>query len=211
MRNREQQPLLLPEYGRNVQNMVAHCKTIEDKSKRQECAEAIIQTMSAFSKTEQEREDYWQILWDHLYIMSGFELEVDFPYEVTTKEEFTAPHPRVLNNNHQHKPFYRHYGRNVERMIEIVRAMPKGQERSELEKLVALQMKRHYVVWNKDSVANAKIFADLYELSHGEIYLDEGNCALPEAHQLMTTDKIVTAKKNGGKKKGKKNGNKKQN
>lgn len=204
MRNKETKLLTLPEYGRNVQNMVDYCLTLNDKSVRQNCAEAIIQTMHSFSKTEKEREDYWQILWDHLYIMSDFQLDVDFPYEVTSKEEYESKLKPQLDHDHQYKPMYRHYGRNIERMINIVVNLPEGDERTELEKQTALQMKRHYISWNKESVSNSRIFSDLYELSKGEIYLDEHSCQLPEANELLgytqpTQKKLETPSRKGKK------------
>lgn len=180
----EKKPLILPEYGRNVQNMVDYCTQIEDRAERQRCAESIIQTMHSFSIKNKEKEDYWQVLWDHLYIMSDFQLDVDFPYPVTTREEYTSKIDRNLSNDHQKHPKYRQYGRNIERMIAITISKPEGEERLELAKLTALQMKRDYISWNKDTVKNARIFADLYEMSEGQIYLDEMTCALPEASEL---------------------------
>lgn len=183
--NTEVKPLILPEYGRNIQNMVDHCLTIEDRSERQRCAETIIQAMSFFSNKQKEREDYWQVLWDHLHIMSDFRLDIDFPVQVTTREEYEEKLERKLDNDHQHKPTYRHYGRTIERMIAATLAEPEGEKRTHLAKLTALQMKRNYVQWNKDTVANAKIFADLFELSKGAIYLDEMTCQLPEVRELF--------------------------
>lgn len=181
----ERKPLILPEYGRNVQNMVDFCTQIEDRSERQKCAESIIQTMHSFSLKNREKEDYWQVLWDHLYIMSGFRLEVDFPYPVTTRKEYHSQVDRNLSNDHQKHPKYRQYGRNIERMVAIAMSAPEGDERTELARLTALQMKRDYISWNKDTVQNARIFADLYEMSEGQLYLDEMTCRLPDASELM--------------------------
>lgn len=159
--------------------------TLEDRTERQRCAETIIETMSFVSTKNKERDDYKQVLWDHLYIMSGFKLDIDFPYEVTTEEEYTNHQICGLDNDHQQRPAYRHYGRIVERMIQATLAEPEGEKRDALAYETALQMKRSYVLWNKDSVANAKIFADLYELSKGMIYLDEVTCQLPEAKDII--------------------------
>lgn len=180
----DKKALILPEYGRNVQNMVDYCVHIEDAAERQKCAESIIRTMHSFSLKNREKEDYWQVLWDHLYIMSDFRLEVDFPYPVTTKEEYYSKADRTLSNDHQRRPKYNHYGRNIERMIALAIAAPEGEERTELAKLTALQMKRDYISWNKDTVQNARIFADLYEMSEGQLYLDEMTCHLPSASEL---------------------------
>lgn len=189
----ENEVLILPEYGRNIQNMVEHCLTIEDKEERQQCAQSIIETMNMVSGRDKERDDYWQVLWDHLYIMSDFKLDVDFPYEVTTREEYESKLKCALVNEQATKPTYRHYGKIVERMIEEVLALPEGEERNILARETALQMKRSYVQWNKDTVTNAKVFADLFELSKGKIYLDEMICMLPEAKELLQPSPQLTS------------------
>ena len=177
-------PLILPQYGRNVQNMVDRCVEIEDPATRQQCAETIIDTMRSFATTDKDREDFEQILWDHLYIMSRFRLEVDFPYPVTSREEYEEPVVPRLDDCTQEPPKYRHYGHTIERMVEIVKGFPEGEERDELARITAVEMKRQYCSWNKSSVADSKIFADLYEFSKGEVYLDEHICTLPEAGVL---------------------------
>ena len=177
-------PLILPQYGRNVQNMVDRCVEIEDPVTRQQCAETIIDTMRSFATTDKDREDFEQILWDHLYIMSRFRLDVDFPYPVTSREEYEEPVVPRLDDCTQEPPKYRHYGHTIERMVGIVKGLPEGEERDELARITAVEMKRQYCSWNKSSVADSKIFADLYELSKGEVYLDEHICTLPEAGVL---------------------------
>lgn len=187
--------LVLPAYGRNVQNMVEHCLTIEDREERQNCAETIIKIMSTISSADRAREDFEQVLWDHLYIMSDFKLDVDFPYEVTTRDEYTADIDRSLDNDHQRKPKYRHYGRNIERMITIALREEDEDKRLELTKEIAVQMKRDYINWNKDTVANSRIFADLYELSKGQLYLDEMIFDLPDARDLQDGPSSSSPKK----------------
>lgn len=182
---RDAEPLILPQYGRNVQTMVDRCVEIEDREERQRCAEAIIDTMRSFATTDRGREDFEEVLWDHLFIMSDFRLEVDFPYPVTSREAHDASVKPLKAEQRQEPPKYRHYGHSVERMVEIVRSLPEGEEREELARQTAVQMKRQYCTWNKSSVSDSKIFADLYELSKGEIYLDEHLCPLPSAGQLM--------------------------
>ncbi|MBR8729697.1 hypothetical protein IX332_001020 [Porphyromonas levii] len=204
----ENKVLILPEYGRNIQNMVEHCLTIEDREERQACAESIIETMNMVSGRDKERDDYWQVLWDHLYIMSDFKLDVDFPYVVTTREEFETKMKCAMVNEQATKPAYRHYGKIVERMIEEVLSLPEGAERDTLAKETALQMKRSYIQWNKETVTNAKIFADLFELSEGKIYLDEMICSLPEAKELLQPSPQLSS--NGGLLERKVNKNKKK-
>ncbi len=189
-------PVILPEYGRNIQNMVDHCLTIRDRAERQRCAEAIIDTMRMVSTRDKEGQDYMQVLWDHLNIMSDFKLDIDFPFPVITREAYEEKVERSLDNDHQHKPAYRHYGRIIERMIQAVLDLPEGDERQALACETAIQMKRCYTQWNKETVANAKIFADLYELSEGKIYLDETLCHLPDVKELNAPNNIGNTNNN---------------
>ncbi len=186
--NTSAKKLRLPEYGRHIQNMVDYCVNIVDREERKACAEMIVQTMSAFFPNQKEREDYWQVLWDHLYIMSNFKLDIDFPYEVSKAEQYNSRPSQHLSSHRTKTPVYRHYGHSVEKMIAATLATPKGEERQALEKLTAIQMKRDYILWNKDNVANPRIFSDLYEMSKGEIYLDEFTCELPDAKDLLNTN-----------------------
>lgn len=192
-------PLILPQYGRNVQNMVDRCVALEDRAERQRCAEFIVSTMRSFATADKGREDFEQILWDHLFIMSRFRLEVDFPYPVTSQEAYEKPVVPTLEDNTQATPKYRHYGHNIERMVSIVRGLPEGPERDDLARQTAVQMKRQYCTWNKSSVSDSRIFADLYELSEGEVYLDDHLCPLPSATALSAQASGTTpAGGNGG-------------
>lgn len=185
--NTKAKKLQLPEYGRHIQNMVDYCVDLKDRDERKRCAEMIVNTMSSFFPNQKEREDYWQVLWDHLYIMSGFKLDIDFPYEVSTAEQYNCRPAAHLPSHQNIPPRYRHYGHSIDKMIDIVLKMPKGPERDEYEKLIAIQMKRDYIVWNKNNVANTRIFTDLFEMSKGEIYLDEFTCGLPDPKDLLST------------------------
>ena len=183
--NTSSKRLILPEYGRTVQNMVDFCVALPEREERQRCAEAIVKIMKAFLPPEKEREDYRQMLWDHLNIMSDFKLDIDFPYPQSEAQEFaTAHHERIPYD--RNIPMYRHYGVSIEKMIEVVSAMPDGEERQKMAQLVATQMKRSYVLWNKDNVDDIRIFTDLYEMSEGKIYLDEYSCRLPDAKQITS-------------------------
>ena len=147
-----------------------------------------------------DREDYRQVLWDHLYIMSGFRLDVDFPFPVISPEEYGRKLSGQLESESGHLPKYRHYGRVVEEMIAYVRSLPEGEERLALSKKIAVRMKKDYLTWNSRGVSNAKIFTQLYELSSGEIYLDDSMFELPDASELM--DAPVHNRDKGGKKSG---------
>ena len=197
--NTTSKKLIFPIYGRSIQNMVDHCVTIEDREERLRCAETIVRKMENFSPMNKDREDFYRVLWDHLFIMSGFALDVDFPYPIITKEEYEKKEEGHLEEPGSHTPKYRHYGRLVEEMIAFVRTLPEGEKRLELSKKIAVQMKKDYLNWNSKGVTNAKIFTELYELSGGEIYLDDHMFALPEASELTDAPAASpkTAKKGG--------------
>ena len=185
--NTQQSKLILPEYGRNVQNMVNHCITIPDKDERKRCANTIINIMGNMFPHLRDVNDFKHILWDQLAIMSDFKLDIDYPYEIIKKEELYVKPPRLPYNNG--KIFYKHYGKNLENMIRKATQYKEGEEREQLIKMLANHMKKSFLTWNKEVVDDRKIFADLNNLSQGQIVLDE------EFHKL-TESKEILMKKN---------------
>ena len=165
--NNQLPTIILPEYGRHIQNMVAHCKTIADREERNACARSIIRSMEAIVPEKGAALDSETIYWDHLAIMADFELDIDTPEGTITKEAI------------QHKTQKPEYpGHFIEGMIQRVCAMEVGPERAAAEYFIALQMKRHYMTWNQGVVEDLKIFKDLFELSDGQILLTPENCKL---------------------------------
>jgi hypothetical protein len=181
--NTEEKKLSLPEYGRNIHNMVDYCVSIKDKEERKRCADSIISIMGNMFPHLRDVNDFKHILWDHLAIMSDFKLDIDYPYEVIKKENLYTKPPRIRYSNSRIR--YKHYGKTVELMINKAKNMPQGEERDRLTWMIAVQMKKSFITWNKDNVDDRKIFADLAELSSGEIRLDEQTCHLPENKDLM--------------------------
>lgn len=169
--NTQEKTLPMPEYGRAVQKMVDHAVTIEDRAERQRCANTIIAVMGNMFPQLRDVADFNHKLWDHLAVMSDFKLDIDYPYEVV-KPETLHPTPERL-------PYpkggirYRHYGRCIEEMMKKACEMPDGGERDELLRLIAAQMKKEYVLWNKESVEDGKIIEDIREYSDGRINLSE--------------------------------------
>ncbi|MDR2384478.1 MAG: DUF4290 domain-containing protein [Tannerella sp.] len=164
--------LILPEYGRNIQNMVDYCLTIEQRDERNRCAHAIIGVMGNMFPHLRDINDFKHILWDHLAIMSDFKLDVDYPYEIIKKENLYS-HPQVIPYGNT-KMRYKHYGQTLERLINEAASMEEGEEKEALILLTANQMKKSFLTWNKDSVDDEKILSDLAELSRGKIirYVD---------------------------------------
>lgn len=170
--------LILPEYGRNIQNMVDHCLSIEDRDERNQCARTIIEAMGILFPPTGDREAYQRKLWDHLMIMSDFALDIDSPYELTLPEELsTTPDPIAYSGFTFN---YRHYGLTIQRMIDIACDMPPGEERDALVELLAAHMKKALSAINPEGVDDAKVFKDLRDLSHGAINIRPDEMHLPE-------------------------------
>lgn len=171
--NTQQERLPMPEYGRAIQNMVNYALTIEDRKERQRCANTIVDIMGNMFPHLRDVPDFKHKLWDHLAIMSDFKLDIDYPYEIVKPDNLqVAPDIIPYYNGKIH---YRHYGVIIERLIQKAVAMPDGPERDQLIRLIALQMKKSYISWNKDSVDDYKIFEDLLDYSKGKIdWRDKG-------------------------------------
>lgn len=164
--NTTKQPLILPEYGRNVQMMADHLLTIQDRDRRTEAAKELVSIMINMNTSVRETKDYKQKMWDFLAQLCDYQLDVDFPYPITKITESAKPERLPYNQNEIR---FRHYGYTVERMIKAAVAMEEGEERDALVRLVANTMKRNYVVWNQKSVTDEVIITDLYRLSQGRL------------------------------------------
>lgn len=185
--NTELKRLTLPEYGRNIQNMVDYCLTIQDREERKRCANSIINIMGNMFPHLRDVNDFKHILWDHLAVMADFKLDIDYPYEIIKKENLYMKPKRMGYNLCRIR--YRHYGKTLENMIQKATEYPDGEEKTYLIKLLANQMKKSFLTWNKETVDDSKIFLDLDELSGGKIVLDE------ELHKL-TESRDILARKN---------------
>ncbi len=181
--NTELKKLALPEYGRNIQNMVDYCITIEDREERKRCANTIINIMGNLFPHLRDVNDFKHILWDHLAIMADFKLDIDYSYEIIRKENLYARPPRLPYNNSRIR--YRHYGKTLELMIKKATDMEAGEEKDQLTRLLANQMKKSFLTWNKESVDDRKIFKDLDELSQGAIVLNEEEYKLTESKDIL--------------------------
>lgn len=173
--------LQIPEYGRNIQIMIDHCITIEDRDERNRCARAIIQIMGQLNPHLRDIADFTHKLWDHLFVISKFKLDVDSPYPRPNAETFTTkpktvPYPA-------NKIRYKHYGKTIERIIDVAKTYDEGPEKRELSRLIANHLKKSYVNWNKDSVTDDVIFKQFREMTNNELIIDESS-ALTHANEL---------------------------
>ena len=178
--NTQQKKLIMPEYGRNVQQMIDHCVSIEDREERTRCANTIINIMGNLFPHLRDVDDFKHKLWDHLAIMSDFKLDIDYPYEIIRKENLRTKPDRIPYTLTPIR--YRHYGKTLERMIKKCEDYPDGPERDQLISLLANHMKKSFLTWNKEVVDDDKIFKDLREYSHGRIDLS------PETFRLKRVD-----------------------
>lgn len=170
--NTERVKLWMPEYGRNVQKMVDFLKTIEDRQKRNEQAKAIVKVMEILNPHVHVQENWEQKLWDHLHIISGFDLDIDAPYPAPTQEHFYE-RPEVVPI--EKKPVKAiHYGRNIENIIELIAGHEDGDVKTAMIRSLAIYMRQQYLIWNKDSVADETIFQDIEKLSDYRIRIPEG-------------------------------------
>lgn len=176
--NTQLKKLKLPEYGRNIQQIIDYCCTIEDREERTRCAYSIIQIMGNLFPQLRDEADYKHKLWDHLAIMSDFKLDIDYPYEII-KEENLDQKPEPVKYKLE-KIKYRHYGKIIERMINSACTYPDGEEKDALVMLIANQMKKQIVQINNEDVEDTKIFKDLELYSNGKIKLNPGTHVLHE-------------------------------
>jgi len=179
--NTQLKGLTLPEYGRNIQNMVDFCIAIEDRSERKRCADSIINIMGNMFPHLRDVNDFKHILWDHLAIMSDFKLDIDYPYDIVKKEDLYSK-PEKLDYSRPEMRF-KHYGKILEKMIRLAADLEEGKEKEQLTWLILNHMKKSYIQWNKE-VDDNKIFQDLYELSSKRLDVRNSDFKLPEMKEL---------------------------
>lgn len=181
--NTQLRRLKLPEYGRNIQNMVDYCMTIEDRNERKRCADSIITIMGNMFPHLRDVSDFKHILWDHLAIMSDFQLDIDYPYKVIQKEDIFSK-PQKLDYSRPTMN-YKHYGKTLEKMIRLATQLEDPKEKEQFIILVVTHMKKSHLQWNKE-VDDQKIFLDLYELSDRKIDIRDSDIRLPEMKDIVS-------------------------
>ena len=190
--NTNRKKLILPEYGRNIQKMVDHIMTIEDRDERNKAAKTIIAVMGNLNPHLRDINDFKHKLWDHLAIISDFKMDIDSPYELPKQEDLDAK-PKKLEYN-QKGIRYKHYGHSIVMMIDKAVEMEEGEEKKDLVKMIANHMKKSYLTWNREAVSDEAIFGDLKTLSGNKLEID------PELELSETKDILAkNIKKNRGK------------
>lgn len=189
--------MALPEYGRNVQKMVDHIKTIEDREERNRASRTIIQIMGNLNPHLRDEGDFKHKLWDHLALIANFDLDIDSPYPTPQREKFIEKPNQIPYKQGDIR--YLHYGRIIELMIDAASEMPDGGEKEYLTTLIVNQMKKAYVTWNRSQVADEVIIGDLKLLSGGKLKITDGVKILEIRELLPQTKKKAQQGKSQGK------------
>ena len=190
--NAERSHLIIPEYGRHLQKLINQATLIEDREERNKAARYIIQVMGGLNPHLRDVPDFQHKLWDQIFIMSDFKLDVDSPYPIPTRDVINLKPERL--SYPQKNPKYRFYGNNIKYMIEVANKWEDGDMKSGLVKVIANHMKKSYLSWNKDTVTDAVIFEHLFELSEGKINLIQSQEELSTTNDLIRTNKKVSNK-----------------
>ena len=167
--NTQREHLVLPEYGREIQRMVDHAVGLPTREERQRCAETIVAVMERMVPHTGEQ-DFKRKLWDHLAIMSNFQLDIDWPCDISQAAKI-ATKPEPMEYPMQDIPT-RHYGYMMHELYDKLKTMPEGPERDELARLTANHMKRCLYQWSHGSAADEKVISDIARLTDGVIQLD---------------------------------------
>ena len=167
--NTNRAKLLMPEYGRNIQQMVEYCKSLPSKEERNEVAKTIVEFMGQRNPHLRDEENYKHKLWDHLYILADYDLDVDAPYPFPTKEELDQKPNRMDYPSFENE--YKFYGKSILQLIDRAIELEEGEEKEALIQVIANNMKKSYNVYNKEHVQDEVIFRHLKELSQNKLDL----------------------------------------
>lgn len=185
--NSQRTDLFIPEYGRHLHKLIENVKTIENKEERNKAANAVIKIMGSMNPHLRDVPDFQHMLWDQLFHMSNFDLDVDSPYPIPSPESvYIQP---VQLDYPQEFPKFRFYGNNITHMIEEAMRWEEGEKRDALVMVIANHMKKSYLSWNKETVEDEVIFEHLLELSDGKFNL------MKKEEELSTTSNLIRVNK----------------
>ncbi len=168
--NTQREKLIMPEYGREVQSMIDYAVTLEDRDERQRCANAIVAIMERMFPQAAGTPDLEHKLWDHLAIMSGFRLDIDYPCDISQAGKI-AEKPAPVEYPMKKIPV-KHYGYMMFELFDKLKTMEDGPERDELIRITANQMKRNLRQWSNGSADDEKVASDLAAYTGGRVQLD---------------------------------------
>ncbi|HOW40660.1 MAG TPA: DUF4290 domain-containing protein [Bacteroidales bacterium] len=206
--NTQRKRMALPEYGRNVQRMVDHVKTLKDRDERNRAAKTVIQVMGNLNPHLRDIGDFKHKLWDHLSIIAELDLDIDSPYPAPEASKLVEK-PNTIPYS-QGNIRWLHYGRIIELMIKAACDLEEGEEKEYLTTLIVNQMKKSYITWNRSQVPDEVIINDMKLLSRGRLKMTEGVKIL-EVRELMPQPKKKPQGKPQHKQSNKQQYNKKKN
>lgn len=190
--NTDRSHLTMPEYGRNIHKMVEYAISVEDTVERNKIAVAIVNVMGQLNPHLRDVTDFKHKLWDHLFIISNFKLDVDSPYPKLSKETLHAKPEKVNYPSNQIK--FKHYGKNVELIIEEIKKLEDGPLKESLVNTIANFMKMAYLNWNRDTVNDELIIEHLKLLSKGALSLSENTKLNHTSSILLKSNKSKNGK-----------------
>jgi len=185
--NSQREHLIIPEYGRYVQKLINQITAIEDREKRNKGARYVISVLGNLNPHLRDVPDFQHKLWDQLFIMSDFKLDIDSPFPIPTRDVVQLKPERLTYP--QNFPKYRFYGNNIKYMIDVARKWEEGELKNALIIVIANHMKKCFLSWNKDTVTDEVIFNHLLELSNGELNLTAMKEELSTSQNLMKVNK----------------------
>ncbi len=206
--NTERDQLIIPEYGRHIQKMINHAKATASKEERNKLAKAIIAVMGNMQPHLRDVPDFQHKLWDQLFIIADFDLDVDSPFDIPIREALEArPDPLHYPQNF---PKYRFYGNQIKTMIDVATTWEDGEKKDALIIAIANHMKKSFLNWNKDTVEDIVIFDHLFELSNGALNLKDKEVVLAKSEDLLRVKSKFSSTNKKPVKKNNNNRNRKQ-
>ncbi|MBQ0023211.1 MAG: DUF4290 domain-containing protein [Prevotellaceae bacterium] len=191
--NTERNKLMMPEYGRSVQQMVEHCKTLKDKEKRMQCANSIIMTMANIVEHTADKEDFKKKLWNHLAAIANYELDIDYPVDIERVDDENARPEKI--DYPQKRIRKRNYGSIVESFAGHLAEMDDAAKSEQLSLLIANHMKRDLSNWSVDSMSDSKVVEDLAQFTNGKIQIDLNRNQLISDGELLSSRISTSVKK----------------
>jgi hypothetical protein len=191
--NTSRENMVIPEYGRNIQNMIEYTVGIEDREKRNKSAAFIVRVMAQMKPGIQESSDYMQTLWDHMHIISQFKLDVDSPYPKPAEEVLTRKPSKIEYSDKRIK--LRHYGKTIEEIVAKAIEFEDGEEKEALIYAIANYLKRSYLTWNRESVNDATIASHLEEMSGGKLIFKQETPLISVSEVVPKNKPMVNSKK----------------
>lgn len=190
--NAQRSHLIIPEYGRHIQKLIEHVISIEDREERNKAANYAISVLGSMTPHLRDVPDFQHKLWDQLFMIADFKLDVDSPFSIPSRESVsTKPEPLDYPQNF---PKYRFYGNNIKYMIDKAVEWEEGEMKDALIMVIANHMKKSYLSWNKDTVKDDVIFEHLCELSNGKINLFKKEEELSTSSDLIKVNKKISNK-----------------